>query len=214
MWLHFCILYAAILVAGCSPTKSVVVLLPDSEGRVGDLRIHSSRGDIQLNKAYHSVTFDPQSGSGLSGASMEDEAITDIFGGALAAEPKIPSRIDVFTLYYKMDSVALTPDSSRRMDAVISFLKEADVLEIYVIGHADRLGTRSYNRDLSRQRAVFMKNRLVADGILPERIFVSFLGETDPQIETADEVEEPLNRRVRIVVKHKSKEFHDHPDAP
>jgi outer membrane protein OmpA-like peptidoglycan-associated protein len=200
-WLIFCTFFAAIFFVGCSPTKSVVVLLPDAEGRVGDLRVCSSKGEIALDKAYQSVAFDPQSKSGPSAFSMEKWEVVNRFGDALAAEPEMPSRIDFFTLYYQTDSVELTSDSSRSMDAVIASLKKADVLGLYVVGHADRLGSKRYNRKLSQKRAVAMKNMLVAGGIRSDRIRVSFLGETDPQIETDDEVEESLNRRVRIVVK-------------
>jgi outer membrane protein OmpA-like peptidoglycan-associated protein len=132
---------------------------------------------------------------------MQKQEFVNRFGDALAAEPEMTSRIDFFTLYYQTDSVELTPDSSRSMDAVIASLKQVDVLGLYVIGHADRLGSKRYNRKLSQKRAVAMKNLLVAGGVPSDRIRVSFLGETDPQIETDDEVQEPLNRRVRIVVK-------------
>ena len=205
VWLIFCTFFAAIFFAGCSPTKSVVVLLPDAEGRVGDLRVCSSEGEIELDKAYQSVMFDPQSKPGPSAFSMQKQEFVNRFGDALAAEPEMHSRIDFFTLYYQTDSVELTSDSIRSMDAVIVSLKQADILGIYVVGHADRLGSKRYNRKLSRKRAVAMKDLLVADGIPSDRILVSFLGETDPQIETDDEVEEPLNRRVRIVVKRQIK---------
>ena len=48
-----------------------------------------------------------------------------------------------------------------------------------------------------------MKDLLIGSGIHPDRIVVSFLGETDPLVETEDEVEQPLNRRVSIVAKSK-----------
>lgn len=209
----YCILLAAIFFVSCSSTKSVVILLPDSEGRVGDLRVRSPQGDIQLDKAYQAVTFDPQSKSEPSASAVEKQEIADRFGDALSAEPELPTRIDFFTLYYETDSVELTPDSRRHLDDVVAFLKQTGICEIYVVGHADRLGSNRYNRKLSQKRAVSMKGLLVEGGIRSDRISVSFLGETDPQIETEDEVQEPLNRRVRIVVKRRTEPFHDHPDA-
>jgi len=213
-WSIFCTFLAAILFMGCSSTKSVVVLLPDSEGRVGDLRVSSSQGDIQLDRAYQSAMFDPHSKSEPLASRMDNQEIVQRFGEALAAEPEMPSRIDFFTLYYQRDSVELPPESGRSMDDIIAFLKQADVREIYVVGHADRLGSKRYNRELSRKRAHAMKSLLAAGGIPTDRISVSFLGETDPQIETEDEVEEPLNRRVRIVVKRRIEPSHGYPDTP
>ena len=192
----------------------MVVLLPDAEGRVGDLRVCSSQSEVQLDQAYQSVAFDPQSKSVPLASPMEKQEIVKRFDGALSAEPEIPTRIDCFTLYYKTDSVELTPDSSRSIGDIIAFFKQVDVRKLYVIGHADRLGSKRYNRKLSRKRAVAMKNRLVAGGIRSDCISVSFLGETDPQIETDDEVEEPLNRRVRIVVKRQVEPSHGHSDTP
>jgi len=93
-WSIFCTFLAAILFMGCSSTKSVVVLLPDSEGRVGDLRVSSSQGDIQLDRAYQSAMFDPHSKSEPLASRMDNQEIVQRFGDALAAEPEMPSRID------------------------------------------------------------------------------------------------------------------------
>ncbi|WP_319525921.1 OmpA family protein [uncultured Desulfosarcina sp.] len=208
------ILFMTIFLVSCSATRSVVVLLPDSEGRVGDLRVYSSQGEVQLDQAYQSVALDPQAKSKPSSSAMERQEIANRFGDALAVEPEIPTRLDFFTLYYETDSVELTPDSSRSMEAVIAFLKQSDVREFYVIGHTDRLGSKAYNWKLSKKRAITMKRLLVAGGIPSDRISVSFLGETEPQIETDDEVQEPLNRRVRIIVKRRKETSHDRPIAP
>jgi outer membrane protein OmpA-like peptidoglycan-associated protein len=70
-----------------------------------------------------------------------------------------------------------------------------------LVGHADRLASNAYNRRLSCRRALVVKKRLVTDGIEPRLLKVACLGESEPQVETADEIGEPMNRRVKIVVK-------------
>ena len=199
----FYIVLALIFLSGCSPTKSVVVLLPDSEGRVGNIRVHSSQGTIQLEQAYQSATFETPSKSEPTSSTMGEQEIVAKFGDALKAEPEISTRLDIFTLYYERDSVDLTAESSRNMEAILASMKDSHVIKLFVIGHTDRLGSKRYNWRLSEQRALSMKDLLIGSGIHPDRIVVSFLGETDPLVETEDEVEQPLNRRVSIVAKSK-----------
>jgi outer membrane protein OmpA-like peptidoglycan-associated protein len=134
---------------------------------------------------------------------MKERQVKALFGGALAAEPTQWFRFDSFTLYCQRDSVELTADSQEKVPVVIEHLENLSPLEIYVVGHADRVGTGEYNTYLSRKRAMFVQRLLVSSGIRSKIIAISCLGESKPQIDTEDEVAEPMNRRVEIVTKTK-----------
>jgi len=68
-----------------------------------------------------------------------------------------------------------------------------------VTGHADRAGSEAYNMELSLRRANAVRAALVARGVSPDSITVAGRGETEPDVPTADGVEEQVNRRVRII---------------
>ena len=72
---------------------------------------------------------------------------------------------------------------------------------IEVAGHADRSGTVQYNQVLSRRRAETVAAELVRLGVAREEITVTAFGESQPLVPTADEVREPQNRRVEIVIR-------------
>ena len=69
------------------------------------------------------------------------------------------------------------------------------------IGHTDTVGDTVDNDRLSAQRAERMKGHLVEIGIPAERIRVAGRGERESLISTPDNVDEPRNRRVEIIVR-------------
>jgi len=73
--------------------------------------------------------------------------------------------------------------------------------EIYVVGHTDLVGKEAYNTGLSSRRANHVRNLLVSNGIKPNKLFVSFYGKARPLVPTQDEVPEPRNRRVEVIVR-------------
>lgn len=70
-----------------------------------------------------------------------------------------------------------------------------------MIGHTDRSGAKEFNMALSRRRAQRVRDLLVAEGIAPAAIRLAFHGEGNPLIPTADNVPEPRNRRVEVIVR-------------
>lgn len=67
---------------------------------------------------------------------------------------------------------------------------------VLVSGYADTLGSREANKLLSLARARSVADRLVALGVEPQSITLESCGEANLAKPTADEVNEPLNRRV------------------
>lgn len=67
---------------------------------------------------------------------------------------------------------------------------------VLVTGYTDALGSREANHRLSLARARAVADRLVSLGVEPQSITLESCGETNLAKPTADEVSEPLNRRV------------------
>lgn len=197
------VLCLAVLVglSGCARTRSLVVLLPDADGRVGRIQIQTSQGQMALDKPYHALAVTSGTASG-SPWLMPKQEIEAKFDRAMAAEPSQRLRFEKHTLYCLKNATELTPDSKARLPEIVRQLTAGPPLEIYVIGHADRVGTESYNWQLSHKRALAVQQKLVANGINSKMILISFLGESEPQVVTPDEVEEPRNRRVALVMEY------------
>ena len=65
----------------------------------------------------------------------------------------------------------------------------------------DTVGSKEYNYKLSLDRAKVLSDILIANGAVPSNITVTSHGEGNPLVKTADEVAEPRNRRVEVVIK-------------
>jgi OOP family OmpA-OmpF porin len=67
-------------------------------------------------------------------------------------------------------------------------------------GHTDTTGPASYNQQLSNRRAEAVRKELIAQGVAPDDIATSAYGESDLAVPTANNVNEPRNRRFLISV--------------
>jgi len=198
--LALCLVALAAL-AGCARSRSLVVLLPDPDGQVGAIRVETSQGFIALDKSYQAVAV-TENKTPESTRLMTRQEVDVTFDRALATEASQRFRFKKQTFYCRRNSTDLTPESEPELPKAIQRLVATPPEEIFVVGHADRVGTESYNQQLSHKRALVVKRALVSNGINSKVIVVSFLGESKPRIVTPDEVEEPRNRRVELILKY------------
>ena len=97
----------------------------------------------------------------------------------------------------------LTAQGKKVVDNVASQLKSAGAKEVKVAGYTDRLGSETYNLELSQHRADSVKARLIEDGITAEITAVGYGKKT--QIKACDRFNGQAlkdclrpNRRVEI----------------
>jgi outer membrane protein OmpA-like peptidoglycan-associated protein len=121
-----------------------------------------------------------------------------VFAEALAAQPPRPMS---FVIYFVEGRDELTPESGQVLQQVLVEIGRRPDLEIAVIGHTDRVGSVPFNDVLSLRRAERVRAELARLGVAPGRIEVAGRGEREPLIPTEDEVAEPRNRRVEIIVR-------------
>lgn len=188
---------SAFWLGGCASGNTVVVLLPDPDGHAGEVEVSNKDGTRSINEAGYAVSV--SSGNAPQPAvKMSEKEFNDIFAQALAVEPPPPAK---YILYFFLDSIELKPDSRASMKAIISEIEKRASTDIEVIGHTDRSGDEEFNMALSRRRAESVREVLVAAGYAPTAIRMAFHGEGNPLIQTADNVHEPLNRRVEVIVR-------------
>jgi len=191
------LLLGALWITGCATGKTVVVLLPDPDGQVGEIEISNKDGTTNIDQVGHAVTV--TSGNAPQPAvKMSEKEIKRIFAKALVAEPAPPAR---YILYFFWDSTRLKPDSRVAIKEIITEIEKRVSNDIEVIGHTDRSGTDEFNMALSRRRAERVRDLLVVADIAPAAIRVTFHGEGNPLIPTIDNLLEPRNRRVEVIVR-------------
>src|SRR5262245_2285707 len=79
-------------------------------------------------------------------------------------------------------------------------LREYDQTTVDVYGHADSVGTDSYNQDLSERRAMNVASILVQGGVIRERLTARGFGESRPIDTNATDTGRAHNRRVEVFI--------------
>lgn len=72
--------------------------------------------------------------------------------------------------------------------------------QILINGYTDSRDTVTYNRRLSENRAVAVRDALIAQGISPQRLVIKAFGETHPTAPNNTAIGRQQNRRVEISV--------------
>ena len=106
----------------------------------------------------------------------------------------------VFTVYFDLDSAALSASTLRTLDDIVAAVGGNRSVLIDVVGHADTSGTKLRNLTLSRARADAIVDALQQRGLDGYTVLVTGRGELEPAVPTADGVEERLNRRVVVTL--------------
>ena len=123
----------------------------------------------------------------------------------VAIAPPPPSVVrDVartYLVFFDWNRADLTPRAREIISEAAQASRTANVTRLEVSGHADRSGTPAYNQRLSQRRAEVVAADLVSKGVSRSAITIQAFGESRPLVPTADNVREPQNRRVEIVLR-------------
>lgn len=121
-----------------------------------------------------------------------------------AALPAQPLRLSADALF-GFDQASLTEQGQRSLQGLLQPLRDASVVQdLSITGHTDRLGSASYNRQLSLRRAQAVADFLVAHGVPATVLHVQGRGDEQPVVQCAQRRREALiaclapNRRVEI----------------
>jgi outer membrane protein OmpA-like peptidoglycan-associated protein len=182
--LKYTILLAVLFASACAEPrlgKSLVIVLPDENGKVGAVEFDDGKNKVLLDKALSAAKI--TSSGTVEAVDVTQKDVDDIFKAALASLPAIPKR---FRLYFADDSATLTDASQGDFEKVFGDIARRSGYEDEVTGHTDRAGDASYNETLSVRRATAIRDKLVERGIKAELIFVYGRGEYDLLVKTED----------------------------
>jgi outer membrane protein OmpA-like peptidoglycan-associated protein len=185
----------ATFVGACAFNNGTVVLLPEKDGRDTAISIRQGDRDVVLDKPFAAAVESPFGPYAYTASAQEVEAR---FGAALAAQPSRPTE---FTLYFITGEDEFTTESRQVFEDVFTEIAKRPLPDIVVVGHTDRVGTDTVNDALALRRAETVRAQLIRRGISPENIVAIGRGKREPLVPTADEVAEPRNRRVQILVR-------------
>ena len=176
-----------------------VVLLPDFGGGAGNILVETSAGSAEMSEPFETVEVDK---SGKLVSFIGDKlAIIGRYCGLLDA---LPPRSKIY-LFYTDDAGVIDQKSAGMLKALLSDLKLRKAPELEVAGYTDSVGSEPANDAESQLRAdafaAVLAQQIAQAGIVSVPMETIGRGERSPFVETDDEVAEPLNRRIEVVLR-------------
>ena len=185
-----------VFLSACSTPPDKIILLPDPEGKVGAVIVHSSTGVQTINTAYAGV--DVSQGGAIEKTMDSQSAVETRYSQLLAARPPRPRT---FTIFFLFDSATdLAPESLATVKELKAVLATWPAPQLVVVGHTDLAGSQEWDDKLAMRRAETVAAFLIKQGIPARQIETAARGKREPLVHTADGVPNHMNRRVVITI--------------
>ena len=108
-------------------------------------------------------------------------------------------------LLFAFDSFELSEDAKGILDKLIPVIEDVPDTKLKIIGHTDNIGGKSYNDNLSLNRAKSVASYLSAGGIDRNSIIEQGKGFSQPVADNTTEQGRAKNRRVEIFINNEIK---------
>ena len=190
-------LLALCCLSACAPALRVT-LLPQPDGKPSAVVVQSEKNgrEAVLDAPYAQSKL--SSTGQLQRAHTDAAAVAKDYAQLIALKPAAATH---YRLFFTSGTTDLTAESQAQLPAIVQQAKAREGGEIVITGYTDRVGDAAANDQLSLERAQSLREVLVAEGFPAARIRAVGRGERDPIKPTADQVPEPENRRVEILVR-------------
>lgn len=86
------------------------------------------------------------------------------------------------------------------LDKLARVFNKFDKTEIRILGHSKSAGASDFNYALSKARAEGVRNTLISNNIVEDRLHAFALGEMDPIVESHPNVASMHNARIELVI--------------
>jgi outer membrane protein OmpA-like peptidoglycan-associated protein/opacity protein-like surface antigen len=142
------------------------------------------------------VTPNPQ--AGLQVNPSAGPGVPPVIYAADAQPNPAAGPTQTFIVYFDLGRATMSAEGRRVADGAVAAFKNTNATHIAIAGFTDTSGPASANEALSRHRADAVRDYLIARGVPRNDMAVSWHGESDPAVATADGKVEAQNRRVEI----------------
>jgi outer membrane protein OmpA-like peptidoglycan-associated protein len=183
-----------LLLASCG--GSSLLLLPDEAGGHGAVAVLESDG-----KPVDAVVSQPDSRTKLGTASPTTRPAGELKRDEIALLSAMPPPPRSYTLYFVEGTTDLTAESRPVLDELRAEIARRPGVDVEVTGHTDTVGSAEDNDTLSQRRAQQILNLLATVGIDRTLMTAVGRGERQLRVPTMDNIENPLNRRVEVLVR-------------
>jgi outer membrane protein OmpA-like peptidoglycan-associated protein len=181
-----------------APKQNVFALLPEPEGNPSAIVVRNSAGAQDLSQSNQAVRVERADVAPTAPFPLTDADVRRLFGSALDV---LPGPELAFTLHFDLGEVNLTPESQAQVPAILNAIRDRHSTAITVTGHTDTVRIPEGNYRLGMRRAQLVADKLRGVGVKDDDLIVSSHGDADLLVKTGPGINEPLNRRVEVIVR-------------
>lgn len=172
---------------------------PDISARLVSTGPNTARsGRLDIENQHHSILVGLRYALGAQPAPVPAIAVPPILLPPVAVAPA-PNR--TFIVFFDNNSYTLSARARAIVAEAAQAARNGGVTRIEVTGHTDTRGSAQVNQRLSLRRAEIVATELRRQGLRRDEIVTRGAGETELMIPTANQVREPQNRRVEILLR-------------
>jgi outer membrane protein OmpA-like peptidoglycan-associated protein len=131
-------------------------------------------------------------------AKLAREAAAKKILQAKEAKENIRKLLKVENIEFNTAKSTLTDRGQNTVNKLASILKRYPDVRIEIAGHTDSDGKEEFNQKLSQSRVNTVKNALVSQGIVFDRLLAKGYGESKPLVPNSTDENKQKNRRVEI----------------
>ena len=147
---------------------------------------------IEFENENHTVTVGLRFDLQADAMPMEPQPV-------MSAPPPAPAPAPrQFIVYFGFNKANLNASAMEVVREAAAIARQDGIVQIFVTGHTDTVGSNGYNMRLSNRRASNVKKALVGEGIPAKAITATGKGETTLLVQTGDREMEARNRRAEI----------------
>ncbi len=135
----------------------------------------------------------------------ENFSLTAINGGERYKEIwmqpiKAGSQVQLNNIFFDLGKASLSPSSKSELAHLVVLLKENPTVQVEIIGHTDNTGTKTFNQELSIQRARAVVTYLVSQGVDRRKLTYQGFGDSKPIASNDTEEGKKRNRRTELKI--------------
>ena len=188
-------LYEKVNLFGC--VHDITVVLVSNNKDHNAIKVSTAKASQLVDKVNYALNLYSQGQAPSKPKKITQDTINSMF-------PYISSlknlEVKKYTLYF-LEGSSLTKNSQKEFSQIIQELKNTPNAILTLEGYTDTKGSVPYNLELSKKRVdnlVKLLNQEELDYLFLEK---KYFGEKNLEVETADDIEEALNRRIELLIR-------------
>ncbi len=113
---------------------------------------------------------------------------------------QLGSEVVLKNIFYQTNAFTLEERSTTELEKLSRFLQKNPTMVVEIQGHTDNVGSRSYNKELSHNRAKTVYEALLLQGVQARQLVFQGYGDSQPVADNSTEAGRATNRRTQFKV--------------